>query len=118
MSTSNKNNIYGYVAPNWENVCKAFEQNFIDELDLGASLCIYFRGKCVVDLYGGWRDLQRKNEPYTSDTLQVIFSLSKGIIAAAIAVCVEKGWLEYDVPIAHYWPEFGVHGKEVEIRSG
>ncbi|CAF4498108.1 unnamed protein product, partial [Rotaria sp. Silwood2] len=46
--------------------------------------------KCVVDLYGGWKDLQRK-EPYTSDTLQLVFSVSKGILSAAIALCVERG---------------------------
>ncbi|CAF4466336.1 unnamed protein product [Rotaria sp. Silwood2] len=55
-----------------------------------ASLCIYYKGKCVVDLYGGWKDLQRK-EPYTSDTLQLVFSVSKGILSAAIALCVERG---------------------------
>ncbi|CAF3319233.1 unnamed protein product [Rotaria sp. Silwood1] len=54
------------------------------------SLCIYYKGKCVVDLYGGWKDLQRK-EPYTSDTLQLVFSVSKGILSAAIALCVERG---------------------------
>ena len=116
MSTTNNNNIYGYVAPNWENVRTAFEQNIIDGLDIGASLSIYYRGECVVDLYGSWKDKQTKKEAYTSDTLQVVFSLSKGVIAAAIALCVEKGWLDYDAPIAKYWPEFGVNGKEVRFN--
>jgi CubicO group peptidase (beta-lactamase class C family) len=118
MSTipSNNNNINGYVAPNWENVRAAFEQNIIDGLDIGASLSIYYRGECVVDLYGGWKDIQTKIEPYTPDTLQLIFSSSKGVIAAAIALCVERDWLNYDVPVAKYWPEFGVNGKEVELN--
>lgn len=116
MSTTNDYNINGYVAPNWEKVRTAFEQNIIDGLDIGASLCIYYRGECVVDLYGGWKDIQTKKEPYTSDTLQVVFSLSKGVIGAAIALCVERGWLDYDTPIAKYWPEFGVNGKEVELN--
>ncbi len=110
---SENNNIYGYVAPQWEKVRTAFEQNLADGLDIGASLSIYHRGKCVVDLYGGWKDLQRNKEPYTPDTLQVVFSLSKAVIGAAVALCVEKGWLDYDVPIAKYWPEFGLNGKEV-----
>ncbi len=117
MSTTliNDNNINGYVAPNWESVRNAFEQNIIDGLDIGASLSIYYRGECVVDLYGGWKDKQ-KQEPYTPDTLQIIFSLSKGVIGAAIALCVERGWLDYDIPVAKYWPEFGVNGKEVEFN--
>ncbi len=114
MSTTT--NISGYVAPNWEDVRRAFEENLIDGLDIGASLSIYYCGKCVVDLYGGWKDFERTNEPYTSDTLQVIFSSSKGVIAAAIALCVEKGWLDYDTPIARYWPEFSVNGKEVGLN--
>ncbi len=113
-STANKNT-HGYVAPSWESVRSVFEQNFVDELDIGASLCVYHRGECVVDLYGGWRDPQTKKEPYTSDTLQLIFSTSKGVMAAAIALCVERGWLDYDAPVAKYWPEFAVNGKEVLI---
>jgi len=118
MSTTatNNNNISGYVAPNWENVRIAFEQNIIDGFDLGASLSIYYRGECVVDLYGGWKDIQTKKEPYTPDTLQIVFSLGKAVIGAAIALCVERGWLDYDVPVAKYWPEFGINGKEVEFN--
>ncbi|CAF1270939.1 unnamed protein product [Adineta steineri] len=117
MSTLSNNNIYGYVAENWTSIRDAFEQNFIDGLDIGASLSIYHRGKCVVDLYGGWKDLERKKQPYTSDTLQIIFSTSKGILSAAIALCVDRGWLNYDEPIRKYWPEFGTHGKEDIIIS-
>ncbi|CAF4282062.1 unnamed protein product, partial [Adineta steineri] len=106
MSTLSNNNIYGYVAENWTSVRDAFEQNFIDGLDIGASLSIYHRGKCVVDLYGGWKDLERKKQPYTPDTLQIIFSTSKGILSAAVALCVDRGWLNYDEPIRKYWPEF------------
>jgi hypothetical protein len=83
MSTISTN-ICGYVAPNWENVRTAFEENLIDGLDIGASLSIYYRGECVVDLYGGWKDIERKND--------------------------------YDTPIAKYWPEFGVNGKEVGLN--
>jgi CubicO group peptidase (beta-lactamase class C family) len=116
-SALNNNNIhvYGHTAYGWESVRSVFEQNLIDELDIGASLCIYYRGECVVDLCGGWKDPQTKIEPYTPDTLQLVFSTSKGIIAAAIALCVDRGWLDYDAPIAQYWPEFASNGKQVEM---
>ncbi len=115
-SMVNNNNIHGYVASGWENVCSVFEQNLIEGLDLGASLCIYHRGQCVVDLSGGWKDPERNEKPYTADTLQLVFSTSKGVMAAAIALCVERGWLDYDAPVAKYWPEFAVNGKQVCIR--
>jgi len=107
--------VYGHVAHDWKSVRSVFEQNLIDELDIGASLCIYYRGECVVDLCGGWKDTQTKKEPYTSDTLQLVFSTSKGIIATAIALCVERGWIDYDAPVAQYWPEFASNGKQVEM---
>jgi CubicO group peptidase (beta-lactamase class C family) len=114
MANNNNNNtIGGYVAPGWEGVRSVSEQNFIDGLDIGASLCVYHRGQCVVDLFGGWKDSQAKKEPYTQNTLQLVFSTSKGVMAAAIALCVERGWLDYDAPVVQYWPEFAANGKQV-----
>lgn len=114
-SILNTNNVQGYVAPGWESVGIAFEQNLTDGLDIGATLCVYYRGKCVVDLSGGWKD-ENKKDQYTSDTLQLVFSASKGIMAAAIALCVEKGWLDYNRPVAQYWPEFAANNKRVFKR--
>lgn len=113
-TVGNKNfPVCGHVAKNWESIRSIFEQNLADDLDVGASLCIYYQGECVVDLAGGWKDAQTKKEPYTTDTLQLAFSTSKGVLAAAIALCVERGWLNYDAPVAKYWPEFAANGKEV-----
>lgn len=105
--------LFGSVAPGWENVREKFEKNLNDGHDIGASLCIFHQGKCVVNLSGGWKDAKTKKEPYTQDTLQLLFSTSKGIIAAALALCVEKGWLDYHAPVTKYWPEFGANGKQV-----
>jgi CubicO group peptidase (beta-lactamase class C family) len=112
-NNSNTSNIHGYVAPGWESIRSAFEQNFVEGLDMGASFSFYYRGQCVVDLCGGWKDAQTKQDPYTSDTLQLVYSVSKGVMAAAIALCVERGWLDYDAPVAKYWSEFAANGKQV-----
>lgn len=65
----------------------------------------------VVDLVGGWRDVDR-SIPYTPDTLQVLFSTSKGIVSLAVALCVERGMLSYEEPVAIFWPEFADAGKQ------
>ncbi|CAF2747929.1 unnamed protein product [Rotaria sp. Silwood2] len=114
---SEENNVRGYISPGWECVRSVFEQNFNEGLDIGASLCVYHRGKCVVDLSGGWKDAKTKKEPYTDDTLQLTFSTAKGIMAAAVALCVERGWLDYDAPVTKYWPQFGQNGKENILLS-
>jgi CubicO group peptidase (beta-lactamase class C family) len=114
-SNNNNNHVFGHVAQGWEAVRSVFEQNLIDELDIGASLCVYYQGECVVNLCGGWKDRQTKKELYTPDTLQLVFSTSKGVIAAAAALCVEKGWLDYNAPVAQYWPEVAANEKQVEV---
>ncbi len=114
-------NISGYVAPGFEAVQDAFEQNFAEKLgeaspsdlqELGAGFAAYIDDELVVNLTGGWKD-RRKTDPWTEDTLVPVYSTTKPI--AAMTVCMEIfNHLEnpYDVPVAQVWPEFAAHGKE------
>jgi CubicO group peptidase (beta-lactamase class C family) len=104
-------NIQGTTANGWEFVRDLFEENFIQERDLGGSIAIYYQGKLVVDLWGGWFD-QSRTKPYDNDTLQLVFSTSKGLVATAVALCVQRGLLNYSALVTKYWPEFGQNGKE------
>ena len=105
-------NITGYCSASWELIRNLFQQNFIDHLDIGATVCIYHQGQCVVDLVGGWFDNDNHNRPFTRDTLQFVYSTGKGVIATALAICVERGWIDYDERVATYWPEFCHNGKQ------
>ena len=40
----------------WEFVRDLFEENFVEERDLGVSVAIYHQGKLIVGLSGGWFD--------------------------------------------------------------
>jgi CubicO group peptidase (beta-lactamase class C family) len=104
-------NIRGTTATGWEPVRDLFKQNFAQGLDTGASVAIYHQGQLVVDLSGGWFD-QSRTKPYDSDTLQLVFSTSKGVVAAAAALCVQQGLLDYSALVTKYWPEYGQNGKE------
>ncbi len=79
---------------------------------VGGACTIYWRGECVVDLYGGWKDTAR-DRPWTEDTVTLVFSVSKGLSAAACAIAASRGYFAYDDPIGAIWPEFACHGKEV-----
>ncbi|TIW01453.1 MAG: beta-lactamase family protein, partial [Mesorhizobium sp.] len=46
------------------------------------------------------------------DTLVNVWSCTKGVVALAIAMLVERGKLDYAAPVARYWPEFAASGKE------
>ncbi|CAF4612723.1 unnamed protein product, partial [Rotaria sp. Silwood2] len=104
-------NIYGITADGWEFVRDFFKENFAELLDFGASVAIYHQGKLVVDLCGGWFDRTR-TQPYDNNTLQLVFSTSKGLVAVAVALCVQRGLLDYSDLVTKYWPEYGNNGKE------
>jgi CubicO group peptidase (beta-lactamase class C family) len=98
------------VASGWEPVRAAFLEGFEKNEEHGAGVAVYHRGKCVVDLMGGWRDKDH-TVPYDADALQVVFSTTKGITSIAVAMCVERGLLEYSEKVSTYWPEFADKGK-------
>ena len=105
------------VASGWEPVRAAFLEGFEKNEEHGAGVAVYHRGQCVVDLMGGWRDKDH-TVPYGTDALQVVFSTTKGITSIAVAMCVERGLLEYSEKVATYWPEFADKGKsEVTVAQ-
>jgi CubicO group peptidase (beta-lactamase class C family) len=104
-------NIDGTTVNGWEFVRDLFEENFVEQRDLGASVAIYHQGKLVVDLYGGYFD-RSFTKLYDNNTLQLVFSSTKGLVAIAAALCVEKGLLDYSELVTKYWPEYGQNGKE------
>ncbi len=55
---------------------------------------------------------------WTEDTLQLVFSTTKGAAAICVARLVEAGLISYDDAVATYWPEFAAQGKgEVTIAQ-
>jgi CubicO group peptidase (beta-lactamase class C family) len=81
----------------------------------GAAVCVYHRGQCVVDLWGGTRD--RAGNPWEADTLAPSFSTTKGVASTLLHMMVDRGLLKYEDRIARYWPEFAQAGKDgISIR--
>jgi CubicO group peptidase (beta-lactamase class C family) len=91
-------NIAGTTADGWDFVRDLFLDNFLQEDDLGGSIAVYHQGQSVVNLTGGWFEL--------------VFSTTKGVVAMAVAICVERGLLDYSELVTKYWPEYGQNGKE------
>jgi CubicO group peptidase (beta-lactamase class C family) len=103
--------IHGDVADGFGAVADAFELNFGDAGEVGAACCIYLAGSPVVDLWGGVADAE-SGRLWESDTLQLHFSTTKGIGAICAALLYERGLLDYEAPVAEYWPEFAGGGKQ------
>ncbi|MCB0978355.1 MAG: beta-lactamase family protein [Acidimicrobiales bacterium] len=106
--------IGGNVDPAFAVVRDAFEANFTptegDPGDLGASVHVIVDGRCVVDLWGGWADLEG-SRPWKADTLVNAYSVGKAMVAATVLSVVADGTLDLDAPLAGVWPEFAAHGK-------
>ena len=103
--------IHGTVAPGFEEVKTEFKRNFLERGELGAACAIYHRGEKVVDLWGGYRDVEYR-EPWQEDTLVLVYSTTKGLAGMTMAVAHSRGLLDYDEKVAAYWPEFAQNGKE------
>ncbi|MFB8123148.1 serine hydrolase domain-containing protein [Streptomyces bacillaris] len=108
--------IDGEVAPGFEPVREAFLANFTPHGDIGAAVCVYQHGRPVVDLWGGVADPET-GRPWTRDTLQLVYSATKGATATAAHMMAERGMLNLDAPVARYWPEFAASGKaDIPVR--
>src|SRR5687768_14056212 len=109
--------VEGLVAPGFEEVRGEFERNFAERGEIGAAVAAYWRGEKVVDLWGGHRTC-RRDAPWEQDTMVVAMSSTKGLAAMTLAVANARGWLDYDAPVARYWPEFAQNGKAaVTVRQ-
>ncbi|MEM8825533.1 MAG: serine hydrolase domain-containing protein [Pseudomonadota bacterium] len=104
------NRVRGTVAPGFEPVADAFARAFENPRERGAACAIYRDGAPVVDLVGGWKDRAR-SDPWTPNTIALVFSLAKGMTALACAMAVTKGLFRYDDEVESVWPEFAAHGK-------
>ena len=105
-----KARVRGFVAPGFEEVRSEFERDFTERGEIGAAVAAYWRGELVVDLWGGRRS-PNGNEPWYEDTMVVVNSTTKGLSAMTLALANARGWLDYDAPVARYWPEFAQRGK-------
>jgi CubicO group peptidase (beta-lactamase class C family) len=109
--------IAGLVAPGFEAVRVEFERNFTKRGDIGAAVAAYWHGEKVVDLWGG-RRTPEGDAPWNEDTMVVVMSTTKGLSAMTLAVANARGWLDYEAPVASYWPEFAQNGKaRVTVRQ-
>jgi len=105
----------GTVAPGFEAVRDAFIEAQAKDRG-GAQLCVYRHGRQVVDLWAGYDP--ENDRPYGEDTIGVLMSCTKGLVAACVHMLAERGLIDLDAPMARYWPQFGQAGKErVTVRQ-
>jgi CubicO group peptidase (beta-lactamase class C family) len=102
--------IHGHTEPGFERLAEVFAANFNVRNDVGAAFAAVLDGRMVVDLWGGAADSAGRS--WREDTMQLIFSGTKGVTALCVAILVDRGQLRLEDPVCLYWPEFAAHGKQ------
>jgi len=103
--------VQGSVHERYGEVREAFEANLTSGADVGACFCATVEGETVVDLWGGFADAA-KTRPWERDTIVNVYSTTKTMTALTALLVADRGELDFDAPVARYWPEFAANGKE------
>jgi CubicO group peptidase (beta-lactamase class C family) len=103
--------VSGFTDEKFARVADAFQANLDSGADVGASFCATVEGETVVDLWGGWAD-EAKTRPWEKDTIVNVYSTTKTMTALTALLIADRGLIDFDAPVARYWPEFAANGKE------
>ncbi len=108
--------VEGFVAPRFESVRGAFAANLDSGADIGASFCATHEGKVVADIWGGWAD-EARTRPWEENTIINVYSTTKTMTALTALLIADRGELDFEAPVAKYWPEFAANGKaEIKVK--
>ncbi len=109
--------VQGAADPNFAFAVRSFASLFPHPRFGGGALAVYLDGQPVVDVWTGWSD-RRGRVHWTADTGAMVFSATKGVASTVIHRLVDRNLIDYDAPVAEYWPEFGANGKaRITVRD-
>jgi CubicO group peptidase (beta-lactamase class C family) len=98
----------GEVATGYQAVAEAFARA-VPAGSPGGAFSAVVDGRPVLDLWAGTAD--DDGTPWQRDTMAVVFSGTKGVVATAVLLLLERGVLDLDWPVQRVWPEFAAAGK-------
>lgn len=105
----------GHCHPDFHAVESALRQQ-LPRYAGGGAVCVYHRGECVVDLWGGYSD--DEGNPWSKDTMAPSFSTTKGVCSTLLHIFADRGLVDYDEKVSTYWPEFAQAGKSnITVRQ-
>jgi len=104
--------VHGFAQGKFAAVKEQFARNLDSGADVGASFCATVNGETVIDLWGGYADAA-KTKPWQEDTIVNVYSTTKTMAALVALMLADRGALDFDAPVARYWPEFAANGKDL-----
>lgn len=109
--------VFGAADPHFACAVRSFSTMFPARRFGGGALAVYVDGLPAVDVWTGWSD-RGGHVPWSADTAPMVFSATKGMAATVIHRLADRGLIDYEAPVAEYWPEFGANGKaDLTVRQ-
>ncbi|MBT8452495.1 MAG: beta-lactamase family protein [Deltaproteobacteria bacterium] len=107
--------IHGVYEPRFEPVARLMRKQ-IKHYGGGAAAAVFLAGRPVVDIWAGRG--RKDGTPWRHDTMSICYSGTKGITSTAVHMLAADGLIDYEAPVADYWPEFGCNGKQqITVRQ-
>jgi CubicO group peptidase (beta-lactamase class C family) len=106
----------GTAEPGFERLADAFAK-LTARGPRGGALVVLRGDRVLVDVRSGWADPER-TRPWERDTQAMGFSATKGLASMVVHRLADRGLIDYDEPVASYWPEFAANRKaEITVRQ-
>src|SRR5580698_8879571 len=108
--------VHGTTTDKFAGLVEYFEGSLASGADVGASIAVYHHDELVADLWGGYRD-EAKTTPWDRDTLVNVWSTTKTMTFLVALMLFDRGELDFNGPVATYWPDLAANGKtDIEVR--
>jgi len=102
--------IYGHCEDRFAAVKDVLAASIDRGDDVGGSFAATIDGVTVVDIWGGHADAE-KTRAWEKDSIINVYSTTKTMCALTALLLADRGELDFEKPVAHYWPEFAANGK-------
>lgn len=86
-------------------IIEAFEKNFRDYRELGASVSVWKEGREIVSLHSGFA-VADETRPWTERSLVPVYSATKGPASAALLLALHRQGASPEMSMGELWPEF------------
>jgi CubicO group peptidase (beta-lactamase class C family) len=103
-----------------EEVAAAFERNFAERGELGASLSVWLHGEEILSLHRGART-REEIATWNGETLVPVWSATKGPAALTLLLILHDAGLTLEDRVSRVWPELragGTFGQLLSHQSG
>lgn len=102
--------VKGFIENGFEAVRQVFETSLNDGTEIGASFCVTKDGAPLVDIWGGSSDVDGTKD-WDENTIVNVYSTTKTMTFLVAMMLADHGELDFEAPVAKYWPEFAAEGK-------